>query len=239
MVATASDILTTLSCWAPLDTAESWDNCGLQVGDLSKPVNTILVALEIDKAVLERLQHSPVDLVITHHPIIFRPLQRLDVTTDIGQILQTCIQTNTAVISMHTNLDVAKGGVTDCLLAAYGLDSTQAKPMASSGLGRYLSGSFSPDVITSRPYQKIVGTLPDTISKIGFCGGSGKSLLSRAAQLGVGVFVTGEIGYHDEVWCGFSGLCVVVLGHKESEDVIVPEIAKRVGAAHDVLVDVM
>lgn len=225
---TVSHIHSVMNQWAPVHTAESWDNCGLQIGDLTQPVKSVLVTLELSADVCAHLSHHPVDLVITHHPVLFKPVSQIKWDTDVGQIIKLCSQHQLSVLSYHTNLDVAENGVTDCLINEFGFNAQLAKPMTSSGLGRYMTHETTVRDLATWPTARVIGSSTNQrVSRLGFCGGSGRSLLTRARELNLDVFITGEIGYHDEVWCGFQPLTVITLGHKESEDVVLPQIKQR------------
>ena len=119
---TVSNILSTLDSWAPIDTAEKWDNCGLQIGDPESNVSSILLSLDIDNHALKHIEQNNYDLIITHHPLFFTPIKQLNTQFDIGKITKSLINTNTALISFHTNLDKVKGGVNDCLIKKYKLN---------------------------------------------------------------------------------------------------------------------
>jgi len=121
---------------APLGWAEQWDNVGLQVGDPRAEVRRILVALELTGSVVEEAVQTQADLVVVHHPPIFRPLKALRFDTAAGRRLQRLIQQGIACYAAHTNLDQAKGMTNDSLAAAAGL--TQHDVIKRLGEERYL-----------------------------------------------------------------------------------------------------
>lgn len=120
-VATLSDILEKIEIIAPSGFAESWDNSGLQLGQLDWPVETIWVALDPLPQVVAAACESKVDLLITHHPLIFTPLHRLDFDTPIGSIIQMATVHQMAIFSAHTNFDSMPGGANDILASRIGL----------------------------------------------------------------------------------------------------------------------
>jgi dinuclear metal center YbgI/SA1388 family protein len=125
MPVTVNDIIAIMECIAPSRFAESWDNVGLQLGDGSWKVERIRVALDPLPEVIERACNDNIDLVITHHPLIFRPLKSLNVSTTIGKIIQMALENKTAVFSAHTNLDSVKGGINDFLAEKLELKNTK------------------------------------------------------------------------------------------------------------------
>ncbi len=119
---TVSDIIDVLESIAPQALAEKWDNVGLQVGDPGRPVKNIWVALDPTYQVVNAACHQKVDLLITHHPLIFKPLQSLDFSTPEGSIIDLAVRHRLAIFAAHTNLDSALGGINDVLAGRIGLD---------------------------------------------------------------------------------------------------------------------
>jgi dinuclear metal center YbgI/SA1388 family protein len=120
-----NDIIEIMEYIAPSGLAESWDNVGLQVGDGSWNVERIRVALDPLPEVIEQACNDNIDLVITHHPLIFRPMKNLDVSTTIGKIIHMALENKTALFSAHTNLDSARGGINDYLAEKLELHNTR------------------------------------------------------------------------------------------------------------------
>jgi dinuclear metal center YbgI/SA1388 family protein len=106
---------------APPAWAESWDNVGLQVGSPRRPVRSVLVALELTGAVVEEAVAVGAQLMVVHHPAIFRPLRALRTDTPAGRRLERLVQVGISLYAAHTNLDQAEGGTNDLLAAAVGL----------------------------------------------------------------------------------------------------------------------
>lgn len=115
---------------APKNLAENWDNVGLLIGSPVQKVTKILVTLDVTQAVVEQAVQDGVDLIITHHPVIFKPMTRIRTDLPQGQILSGLLKANIAVYAAHTNLDSAAGGVNDILAAKLHLQSTE--PLAVS-----------------------------------------------------------------------------------------------------------
>ncbi|MDA1352899.1 MAG: Nif3-like dinuclear metal center hexameric protein [bacterium] len=223
------DIAQYLEEWAPAHLACDWDNVGLQIGNMQRAVSNVLVALEVDAAVLETVETGFYDLVITHHPLLFSPLKSINTGEDMGRIIKSFLNAETSLWSMHTNLDAAPGGVTDCLVKCYGLDPTNMA-VFNGGIGKWLELAEPAKV---SDLQAVLGgrvagyCAHKTVSRIAFCGGSGKGLFRQAVARNIDLFITGEMGYHDEVFAELNHMGLLLLGHKESEVVVLPEIALR------------
>ncbi|MBQ5668803.1 MAG: Nif3-like dinuclear metal center hexameric protein, partial [Peptococcaceae bacterium] len=110
--------LKALEQWAPLSYAEEWDNCGLQVGRRDKVIGKVMIALTPGEAAIQAAVDANVDLLLTHHPMIFKPTKT--VTTDhvLGKSIIKLIQNDINLYCAHTNLDMAVGGVNDVLAKA-------------------------------------------------------------------------------------------------------------------------
>lgn len=115
------DVIQVMETWVPLSLAESWDNPGLMVGDRRETVTGILTTLDVtEEAVSYAINHN-INMIISHHPLIFKGLKHIDKTSPIGKLLYSLIQSNIAVYSAHTNLDIAKDGLNDMLAGKLGL----------------------------------------------------------------------------------------------------------------------
>ena len=185
------------------------------------------MALEVHKTTLKNITKYKPDLVITHHPIFFKPIKLIDYTSDIGQILSQFFKTKSALLSAHTNLDLAKEGVNDTFIKAFGLNPKN-KETILEGFGKIIK--------TRKKVQELRNIMPctlqgdttqKTVKKIGVCCGSGHGLVSRLPALEIDCFITGEITYHDHVFCEMHNITVITVGHKESEELIIPVIKRK------------
>lgn len=120
--------LTLLEQWAPLHYAEDWDNVGLHAGDRNKEISRIMVALSPGEAAVNAAVEAGVDMLLTHHPLIFRSMKQINSDTATGRSLMKLIRNDVNLYCAHTNLDIAKGGVNDVLAAALQLEDI--KPLA-------------------------------------------------------------------------------------------------------------
>ena len=219
-----SEIISFLETWAPPELAEKWDSIGLQIGDSKQFIQSVHISLDVDKQAVEQLQARPVDLVITHHPLFFKPLSQLNFNDDMGQILTLFLNQKINLYSMHTNLDATKDGVNDALMRQYGIEPELTLPI-SNGFGSYLECQVSKeDLVSKFPVQVQGDTTKTQFNRIGFCAGSGHGFIRNIIDLNIECFITGEITYHDHVYCEMNGITVLTLGHKESEQAIIPVI---------------
>jgi dinuclear metal center YbgI/SA1388 family protein len=121
MGATVADVVKIVNRFAPPWLAEEWDNVGLQIGDLRWPVRSIWTALDPAPPVVEAACKEDVDLLITHHPLFFRPIKSIDFNSSHGAIIRAASQHQLAIFSAHTNLDMVRDGVNDVLAQRLGL----------------------------------------------------------------------------------------------------------------------
>jgi dinuclear metal center YbgI/SA1388 family protein len=203
MASTVADIIKIMERLAPSRLAEEWDNPGLQVGQKDWHVNAIWVALDPLPEVVSAACQKGIDLLITHHPLILKPLKSIDFSTPAGSIIQMATQHQLAIFSAHTNLDIADGGVNDILARKIGLN--HLKPLEKiRGAGD--SGQVKLAVYVPPEYeQKILNALFDTAA-----GRIGEYTCCSFRSQGKGTFrpeekakpflgKTGEISHTDEI----------------------------------------
>lgn len=125
MATSIQDVVTILEQWAPTGSAESWDNVGLHVGDPSRDVSKGLIALDMTPQVLEEAKSVGAQLIVTHHPLFFKPVDRLTPDHPVGHLGLKLAEAGIALYCIHTNLDVAKDGVSFALAGQLGLKNIQ------------------------------------------------------------------------------------------------------------------
>ncbi|WP_430785222.1 Nif3-like dinuclear metal center hexameric protein [Virgibacillus flavescens] len=130
-ILTNHDIFKAMEKWAPIDLAYEWDNVGLQVGSYSNKVKKAMITLDVLESVVDEAIENEIDLIIAHHPPLFKAAKNVDVDSVQGRVIQKLIQNNITVYASHTNLDVAKGGVSDILCEVMGINETDV--LISSG----------------------------------------------------------------------------------------------------------
>lgn len=243
---TVSDIIDVLDRIAPQALAEEWDNVGLQVGDPRRPVKNIWVALDPTYQVVNAACQQNVDLLITHHPLIFKPLQSLDFRTPEGSIIDLAVRHRLVIFAAHSNLDSAQGGINDVLAGRIGLDDlrplARAKepqliaPDQGTGIGRVgrLESALDLKSLAQMIKKKLklrhlrLSGDPDLpVKKVAVCSGSGASLLADFFASGAQVFVSGDLRYHDARDVEAANLGLIDIGHFASEHLIVDVLAQR------------
>lgn len=124
-------VMEAIDALAPRALAESWDNVGLMAGSPAQDVHKILVCLDVSESLVKRAVQGGFDMIVSHHPLFFKPLKNLRTDLPQGRLLQLLLENRIAVFSAHTNLDIASGGVNDVLAELLGLENIQ--PFARTG----------------------------------------------------------------------------------------------------------
>lgn len=174
-----------INAFAPFSSAEKWDNVGLLIGGRSLPVTRALLALDLTGAVLEEAKRLRAELVITHHPVIFSPLKALDS----AGIAYRAVTAGISVISAHTNLDVAGGGVNDALAARIGLQNV--RPFAQAAQAPYhMVSVYIPVASVQEVYETMAAAGAGQEGNYSHCGffvrGEGRFLPLEGANPAIG-----------------------------------------------------
>lgn len=128
-----ADIFTEMEKWAPKHYAYDWDNVGLQAGSYTKPVKKVMITLDVLEATVDEAISNHVDLIIAHHPLLFKSLKEVETDSPKGKVLQKLLNHDISVYAAHTNLDVTNGGVNDMLCDALGIQSRDILADRKSG----------------------------------------------------------------------------------------------------------
>jgi len=254
MAANVSNIVQVMEVIAPVYLAEEWDNVGLQIGDHRWPVKTLAVALDANLQTIEESHSKNADMLITHHPLLFRPLSAIHFHTPLGSIIQRAIQYQMAIFAAHTNLDKTEDGLNDLFARRIGLRNLKVLQI-SSAFGN--TGQTGNPPLESEAHQGIgrVGEMkqaielknlaanikkelnlqevkfagkPDLIvTRAAVCTGSGSDLIKSFYASGAQAFISGDLKYHDARDIEAAGLGIIDIGHFGSEHIVVAELAKR------------
>lgn len=242
MPATISDIINSMESIAPSSLAEEWDNVGLQVGQKDWPVRTIQVALDPLPDVVATACSDGVDLLITHHPLIFHSLKSVDFSTPVGSIINMAIRHRMAIFAAHTNLDKVADGVNDVLAHRIGLKNLKALAKdresddKTQGLGRIGElensiglASFASEIKKSLGIKtvKVAGNPDMLVKNVAVCAGSGSSLMDNFFSSGAQVYISGDLRYHDARAAEAARVGLIDIGHFTSEHLIVEVLAER------------
>lgn len=220
---TVQNIFDFLNKLFPVNTACDFDNAGFLIGDGESEVKRALIALDCTLETVEIAKQNGCNLIITHHPVIFSPLKKL-----LGDgVAYQVAKNGMAVISMHTNLDIAEGGVSECLCNAIGLEKVVA---VTAEDGFTLRGGEISAISAEDFAEKIKSALGGfvryvdggkPISKVLVCSGSGGEFIETALANGYQAFVSAEIKHHQFLMAGDYGISVFDAGHFHTEDIIV------------------
>ena len=229
---TIHDIESALYALAPKALAAEWDNVGLLAGSADREVRNVLVALDITEPVVDEAERMGVDLIVSHHPVIFHPVKGITDRDPSGRLLIRLVRSGTGAVCMHTNLDAVQGGVNDALASALGLQD--AAPVAEGGIARIgtlpetmaLPGFLARVKNALRPngIRYVDGGRP--IRKVAAGGGACGDFLWEAAALGCDAFVTADLKYNHFLDAGVLGLTVIDAGHFPTEDVVCPMVVR-------------
>ncbi len=228
-----ADILRIVGRLVPETLAEDWDNVGLQTGSIEWPAKGIVLSLDADLSLLEKAKEVDANVVITHHPLVFTPLKRLNLDTPVGRVLERAVIDRIAIYSAHTNLDIVEGGVNDTLadrigllnksiFAGFGRIGELAAPETTGRIAERIKADFS------IPYVTTVGSRDKLIKTVAVCGGSGGSLVRDAAESGADLLITGDVKYHAAKDAEAYGLSVIDIGHFASEALVLPVLASLI-----------
>lgn len=242
MVVTVNDLLAALDQLAPFAIAEPWDNVGLLIGNKQREIASVLVGLDPTVSLLKEVIRSGADTLITHHPVIFKPLPAIDTAEPAGQFLEKALLNKINVIACHTNFDAINPGVNDVLATALGLDHLRplipstSHPVEGVGLGRiglYQSGLWRQEFVQrllraiDQQTIQVAGTMPETISCVALCGGSGSDFAAVARDSGADVYISAEIKHNVARWAEDAGFCVVEGSHYGTEKPAVKLLVQR------------
>lgn len=220
MSQTVGELLKLLEGIAPPELAEEWDNVGLLAGRGDQPVDTVLCALDLNLRVLEEAREKGAQLIVTHHPILFRGRKNLREDDAEGRLLCALVRSGIALIALHTNYDNASPGVNDALAAALGLKDVQVLEhgMRLGTINETELGVFATQAELSLGGPiRCYGELDRRIRKVAVLGGAGEDFIPQALEAGADAYLTGEAAYHRALDAADNGLCVLEAGHAATE----------------------
>ena len=224
------EVLSALEEFAPLPLQESWDNAGLQVGLTEAEVSGALLCLDVTERIVDEAVSKGCNLIVSHHPLLFRGLKQISDLTDVQRTVMRAIQTSVCVVSMHTNMDNASGGVNFQIAKKLGLTNatflspkrvgdvecgsgvigTLTEPMAADDFVLKVKQAFGVECAMCNEL------LRRPVRKVAVCGGAGDFLLDEAVTAGADAFITGEMHYHQ--YFGYEQrIQICVIGHYQSE----------------------
>jgi dinuclear metal center YbgI/SA1388 family protein len=224
-----ADIIQHLETIAPLEYQEDYDNSGLQAGDAGNECTGVLVSLDCTEEVVREAIQKKCNLIVSHHPVIFHPIQRVTPENDGGKVLMAAIRAGLSLYAIHTNLDNLPGGVNATIADKLSLNSRKILlPKAGSpDIGSGLIGNLEKPVsalqfledLRKAFFIPVIRHSPLTgrpVFRIALCGGAGSFLISNALCEKADFFITGDIKYHQFFESG-GEMVIADIGHFESE----------------------
>lgn len=234
-----SEVMQHLEKLSPVQFAESWDNVGLLVGRKGQEIHKIMVSLDASRAVVEEAKRQKVDMLVTHHPMIFKPVNRVTEDTVTGERILTLTENHIAYYAMHTNFDI-KGGMAE--LAAKKLSLLQCEVLepttetqnngecVTEGIGRVgmleepmtlqECGAWIKEVF-QLPMVMLYGDGNKPVHRVAISPGSGKSLIESAHKGNADVLITGDIGHHEGLDASDMGLGIIDATHYGLEHIFI------------------
>nr|WP_296154442.1 Nif3-like dinuclear metal center hexameric protein [uncultured Peptoniphilus sp.] len=233
-----AELVDKLRAWAPEELQEPWDKTGWQLRLEEREIHNVVVAMDVTGDVVDLAVQKGAELIITHHPFLFSPLEVVEEKTLRGKMVCDLIRHNISVYSSHTSMDKAKGGVNDQWIKKLGLQSVRTLSDEDE-LG--IMGSVSltlADLKTIFERESITGVRwygqrKERVETVAFVGGSGADYIEEAALKGADVLITGDVKHHDGQHAYEIGLMVIDIGHFHSEKAILETMAYWVEEVSD------
>ncbi len=213
---------------APKNLAEDYDNVGLLVEGETDEIECIVLALDADEQIVCDAKKQGANLIVTHHPVMFRPLNRLTEEEGGQRTVRRLLQTGIGLFSMHTNFDAAKDGLCDAFLDSFGEFSRRSSFSGEAdGIGRI--GFLKEPTTLADLLQKgreiyakdaslfYVGDAQAEIRKVAVCNGGGGDLLFDAASLDADVYISGDFKHHHARFAYENHINLIQINHYDAE----------------------
>ena len=215
-----SDIVEIANRLFPFDIAEPWDNCGIQIGDPTRRVNSIAFSLDATPQTVKFASASSCELLVTHHPVLLEPFRNIVADNLFGRTLLDAARMGVDILSLHTNLDAAAGGLNDQLIGKLGLENVTTFVSAQCArVGRLpeattvfeLARKIARDLEIS--HVRVISEKDCEVRTLFLAAGSGMSFLGEALRQNADVMVTGDVRYHAAREALEMGMPVIDAGH--------------------------
>ncbi len=231
-----SEVIEAMKIIAPPELAMEWDHVGLMIGDETETVKGVLLALDAGMAAVDAAIEAGANMIITHHPLFFQPVNKIDYQTARGAVIRKLIKNDMHVYAAHTNLDLAKQGVNQSLAKELGL----VMPMTLAGADFGICGSVGSQETSLMVYAELVkaklgasGVILNTdedrpVSRVFLQGGAfDDECIPALINANVEVVVTGEMKHHHMIELEDSGIAAIVAGHEVTERIVLPSVKKQ------------
>ncbi len=221
-MATIKDISGFIDSLFPFSSQEEWDNSGFLVGSPDTVVKTAALALDITDQIIDAAEKRGVQLIISHHPVIFKPQKSFLSGNPAFELARRGI----GAVCVHTPADAGSGGVNDRLCDLLGIENARAVDIDGSGCAIIRVADISP-VGERELAERIAAALGAhvrftnrgrIIRRVALCGGAGCMFLKQLSETGADAFITGDAGHHDFLFAEEHGLSLFAAGHYETEN---------------------
>ena len=231
------DVAELLERLAPAAVAADWDNPGWQVRLEDAELEAVLVALDAVPATVEEAAAAGANLLVTHHPLFFRPPRSLDLGGLVGATAVASVRAGLSIFAAHTNLDAAPSGTSWALAAALGLEAAATLEPRADGTSGYGVLARAERPLALREWFRLVSErlgsrplamsgAPDSAHQVvAAMGGSGASVIERARDSGATLLITADVRYHEAQQARTAGLSLLVLDHFASERPVLERVA--------------
>ena len=244
-----NDLCRYLESFAPRRLAEEWDNVGLLAGDMNREVARVMTCLTITPATAAEAVHERADLVVSHHPLPFKPVRNLTTSQTPGALLWQLIGAQVAIYSPHTAFDSARRGINQRLaegLKLQGIEPLEPRVGDSDGLGAGRRGTLAQPASLGELAERLkrflgipglqrVGRLDQVIERVAVACGSAGTFLASASRAGCQLFITGETSFHTCLEAEALGMSLLLPGHYASERFGVEALASEIQSQFPVL----
>lgn len=235
------DLFDFLCTLAPLKLQLGFDNAGFLVGDIEAGVSRVLLSLDVTEEVIDEAVRTGAELIVSHHPFIWTPLKSVTGDGLTSRKLMKLIKNDISVISLHTNLDIAEGGVNDVLISLLGAERTDT--LDGDGCGRI--GELQEELcleeflVHCRSVLKVKGLRyvdgGRRVKRLAVMGGAGADAMYDAIEKGCDTYVTADVKYHQFLEAKELGLNLIDADHFCTENPVMPVLAEKLWAAFPAL----
>lgn len=236
---TVKELYEYLNAFAPRALSAEWDNDGIACCmDEARPVRRVLIALDATERIVEKCVRGGFDVLLTHHPLLFRGVKALTPSRTVPRKLLALIKADVTAMSFHTRLDAAKGGVNDILAERLGLEN--ATPFGPEGEEMGRIGDLPLAVSATECAQTVCKKLnipavllsgDRAVRRVAVLGGEGGDFVDAAIEAGADLFLAGRIGYHRMLDGAEEGIALIEAGHFATEVAVCEKLAALVRAA--------
>ena len=230
-----NQLIQVIEGFCPNSLAEEWDNCGFQLRCENQEISRVMVSLEITESIINEAIENDVDLIITHHPMIFGGINSVDNNTVIGKYILRLAEADISVYSCHTSFDKMDGGNNDYLGDVFQLRDVKAFDNGNV----FCRKGETPFEVTfaefihkaaefleiEEKYFRIVGDLTSTVETVGWCTGAGSEFIQEAKDEGCDFYITGDVKYHEAQLAKEMGMSILDVGHYGSEKIFTENMA--------------